>query len=89
MSLFDWDDNGDVVTEEFLLHNGFTRCRQYTNHDVITYHIDSGDRNYGIVVNLDLQAVLYKTVRGERWRHCQIENTQQIILLLSQLKTCK
>lgn len=89
MSLFDWDNEGDIVTEEFLLHNGFTRCRQYTNHDVITYSIHSWRGDYGIVVNLELQAMLYKTVRGERWRHCQIENTQQIILLLSQLKTCK
>lgn len=89
MSLFDWDNKGDVVTEAFLLHNGFARCRQYTNHDVITYHINSRNGNYGIVVNLDLQAVMYRTIPGEMWSHCQVENTQQIILLLSQLKTCK
>lgn len=89
MSLFDWDDKCDIVTEEFLLHNGFIRCRQYTNHDVITYSIHSRGGNYGIVVNLELRAMLYKTVRGETWHHCQVENTQQIILLLSQLKTCK
>jgi hypothetical protein len=89
MSLFDWDDNGDVVTEEFLLHNGFTRCRQYTNYDVITYNIYSHNGSYGIIVNLDMQAVAYRTILGAKWSHCQVENTQQIILLLSQLKTCK
>ena len=86
MCIFDWTEDGRTVTEEFLLHNGFIRCRQYTNHDVITYSIHSRGGDYGIVVNLELQAMLYKTVRGEMWHHCKIGDTQQIELLLSQLK---
>ena len=86
MSIFDWTEDGQTVTEEWLASKGFVRCRVFTTRVVTWYQYYVSNNSFGITVNLDLNRVNYRTEEGTHWVCVNIGDTQQIELLLSQLK---
>lgn len=86
MSIFDWTEDGRTVTEEWLVSKGFVRCRVFTTHVVTWYQYYTSNNLFGITINFDLNRVNYRVEEDAHWDSVNIGDTQQIELLLSQLK---
>lgn len=91
MSAFDWIDDGEQITPEFLVRQGFIPITSYTTRKITWYSFDVEHHHcrYGISVNLETNTVSFRTNHDMKWTTIQLGDTQQIILLKSQLKTIK
>ena len=88
MSAFDWIDEGEQITPEFLVRQGFIPIKAYTTREITWYQFGRSN-SYGITVNIETNTVTFRTNDDMKWTTIQLGDTQQIILLKSQLKTIK
>ena len=88
MSLFDWTEDGEQITPEFLIGQGFIPISSYTTRKITWYVFGGRTCQFGISVNIETNTVTFRTCRDMKWVTLPLGDTHQIKMLISQFNSC-